>query len=493
MSQQLTDAQRRAAVDRSNRLFIVAGPGAGKTTVAAERFGVERFRPTGDQRGVLALSFTRSATGELRRRIQRHWGSAALEWPHRVTTIDSLMCEIVQCLLRRGVLQWPEGHTTLTVLDTWRGQRGCRYLTANEGYRRVAVLSGTNVASAGRRVTTGQYGIGKKSDFEAFLADGICTHDEIRDVMRAGLKNDAALAAMDEYMSRSIRALIVDEIFDANPLDMALVGRADEAGIPITVIGDPWQALYEFRGARPDLVVRLSDDESFSTHTLTQSFRYRTDEMSALATRLRDGKPVALVTATKPDDADVALAGRWDALWDCSSNVLPMSFGAVGSQTDAALTLVLDSHLRARFGERAIYAVEATHVLRLIEVDLGEIDEALVGVFRLVNGFDPAGALQELRAAVKELGSRRPPKLQPGAETRAVRRLQLLGDRVSSGASIRGMTVHQAKGQEWPQVGVVLSDDQLLRLGAGLEQGRGGDRMLYVALTRAQDGTFRVR
>ena len=86
----LTDEQLTAAGSSLPRLFLQAAPGSGKTTVAAQRFGARRYssvQPLSDQvdgRAVLAVSFTRSATRELRGRVQRTWGSTALRWPHRI-------------------------------------------------------------------------------------------------------------------------------------------------------------------------------------------------------------------------------------------------------------------------------------------------------------------------------------------------------------------------------------------------------------------------
>jgi DNA helicase II / ATP-dependent DNA helicase PcrA len=51
--------------------------------------------------------------------------------------------------------------------------------------------------------------------------------------------------------------LIVDEVFDANSLDVDLIVLAGQTDIHTTLIGDPWQALYEFRGAQPERVPQL--------------------------------------------------------------------------------------------------------------------------------------------------------------------------------------------------------------------------------------------
>jgi DNA helicase II / ATP-dependent DNA helicase PcrA len=136
----LTDEQKGAACARDERLFIEAPPGAGKTTVAAERYGVLRYtRSPGSRGSITAISFTRSATGELFRRIRGRWGSTAVTWPHDVITIDKLICIVVERLLREGVIRWPGGHTTLEVLDDWRGHRGYRWLQAGS-FRRVATI-----------------------------------------------------------------------------------------------------------------------------------------------------------------------------------------------------------------------------------------------------------------------------------------------------------------------------------------------------------------
>lgn len=98
----LTDEQRLAAASLRTNLFIEAGPGTGKTTVSAQRFGVQRFAAAHrhDTRAVVAVSFTRAATYNLRRRVQRLWGPGALTWPHRIVTLDTIMCDLLHDLMR---------------------------------------------------------------------------------------------------------------------------------------------------------------------------------------------------------------------------------------------------------------------------------------------------------------------------------------------------------------------------------------------------------
>lgn len=488
MKTRLTSEQRRAAASTARRLIVVAGPGSGKTTIAAERFGIARFDGDRDaSRGVLALSFARSATNELRARVMRSWGSAALCWPNRVMTIDTLMWEIVHYLLRSGALAWPDAITSLTVLDTWRGQRGCRYLTPEQGYRRVVAISGNLIASRGVRVTRAGYGIGTKSAFDEYLRNGVCTHDEIRDIVGQCVRIQPISDQISRYLLRTLGSLIVDEAFDANPLDLVIAALADEVGIPITLIGDPWQALYEFRGARPDLVGGLLEDDEFDRVEVLKSFRYQTESMRSLAEHLRASAPVELETwRVGSGMPDVALASQWAQLWSGPEWILPQSFGNIGNQTDAAIILLLDSQTRATMRQPAIFIDEAAYLLKVLDVSSEDRDSAFASVFALLLDGKDVEALDELRSAVKFLGGPRPRKLGQEAEARRLDRLGQLAVRVRAGASVVGLTVHQAKGREWNRVGLRLTEEQIGRLRRGLNRDVATDRLLYVAATRAR-------
>jgi DNA helicase II / ATP-dependent DNA helicase PcrA len=98
----LTDEQALAAAAEDQFVNIVSVPGSGKTTVAAERFGYERYGRT-DARGVLGLSFTRSAAAELNARIVSRWGSGCVAFLHWVSTFDELHVRLFQLLLDKSI------------------------------------------------------------------------------------------------------------------------------------------------------------------------------------------------------------------------------------------------------------------------------------------------------------------------------------------------------------------------------------------------------
>jgi len=240
----LTDEQLIAACTELPRVFIEAVPGSGKTTVAAQRFGALRFALARfddgnlDTRAVVALSFTRSATWELRRRVRRSWGPSALSRPHRIATLDTLMIELVEYLLQIGALHWPSGHTHLEVHDTWKQ-------LVRHAFMRTAV--GLVLDRSDVKIGTGLHATRtlrvEPEGYAAHIHAGICTHEDVRAVLELASSDQAIAWALRDRLRSTMRALIIDEVFDANGLDILLLELAIQAGIQTTVVGDRWQAV----------------------------------------------------------------------------------------------------------------------------------------------------------------------------------------------------------------------------------------------------------
>jgi DNA helicase-2/ATP-dependent DNA helicase PcrA len=290
----------------------------------------------------------------------------------------------------------------------------------------------------------------------------------------------------------TVRALIVDEIFDANSLDIAVIELAARV-CPVTVVGDPWQALYGFRGARPDEVPGLLARTGMVRLPLSVSFRWRTEEQRLLADRLREGEGVTLPSG--PDDnVQVVLACQWKQLWETGAHVLPLAYGsAKGNMPEAAATLLLNQLTRTVFGENATYLSDALATLGITDRDAPRrLEPALQAVIEdLASGGRAAlnTAYQSLVTAIRSESRRE----FPAVHWRYTQRLDDLRNRLSySGQLIPGMTVHQAKGREWNCVGVRLSEEDRATLAAGLRVDNERHRQLYVACTRARFSTTSV-
>lgn len=487
----LTNSQRDASYSPADRLYIESVPGSGKTTVAAERFGALRYTNPSTSRA-LGLSFTRAATAQLRSRIEKRWGPHACRWPHRVITFDTLVRDLVGYLLRTGLISWPQGHTELDVLDHWRGRRGFHWLEAGS-WVRVIKLDDTTVSTEARRLRTPRPGFSRKADLEDLLSSGLCTHEELRVVLWQAIGTEKLASAIRAVLAGLATDVLVDEVFDANPLDVWLIDALNDEATTLTLIGDPWQAIYGFRQARPDLVNKHLADGGYDKANLPDSHRFRTEQTHDTAGRLRQGAPVDLPAVTAP--LDVVLASHWDHLWELAGpDVLPLSIGQLRNQTDAALLLLLDHVVRAKLGRRAVFSREAAHILGVAENALEEAGASLFAqVLEVFDAHGPGPALEALRVGAKDiLGAPRKPPRGRRSDEAAELTLALICSRSADGDKIPGLTVHQAKGCEWEHVGFAGPEEHYAALAAGLSVDDDFHRVLYVALTRARDTICRA-
>ncbi|MCU1355901.1 MAG: hypothetical protein JWM89_1319 [Acidimicrobiales bacterium] len=485
----LTDPQRAAAASPEPRLLIEASPGSGKTTVVAERYGLLRFGPSrATVSPVVAMSFTRSATSELRTRVSRRWGAAAISWPHRVETIDTLLRRLLQFLLRRSLLAWPGGHLELEVIDDWHGYSGFRPLEVDDWCRFMEVRDDGRIRTTTRKLTTKRWGFSLAGKINPLISTGITSPREIREVLEDAFRFPAIQAATKAYLGSSMGHLLVDEVFDANQLDLRIIKAACLAGVEVTLVGDPWQALYGWRGARPELVDPFAEDNGFTRASLEDSFRFESADTQAIASGLRAGLPVPVHNAVA---YDVALARKWRYLWALPPRIMPLSFGRPQNQTRAATALLLNQATLGRLGCEAMFVREAVGILGLDPDLLALEGPTLLGplVEQLESGVAEDVVLDQLRDVMVELGaSQRPPAIAANEEGHRTDLRDLAG-RLREADVVPGLTVFQAKGLEWTSVAVHLTAADRTSLQGGLSQDSDDHRVLYVALTRARQVT----
>lgn len=480
----LTQQQLTASGSPHDRVYVEAAPGSGKTTVSALRFGLHRFASPTDRRAVVAVSFTRSATEELRTRVIRQWGPSSITWPHRIVTLDTLLCDLLFHLLREDVLHWPGGHTKLEVLDTWRA-----VLPTKPGRIRP-VLQVDNGQVLVRTVNEPQStSHPSATDFKVAVSVGKCTHDNVREALQGALTGSTARQALTSYFKTTVRSLTVDEVFDANDLDRDIFSLAASGGSSLTLVGDPWQALYQFRGARPAAMTTYISENGFTTHRLDESFRWGSDRQASLTRQLRQRIPVTL-PAGSAHDADVVLAHKWKTLWDSDPHVLPLAIKpGVGQVQEAMCTLLLNEITQSALGLQAVFLHDALVTLGLEKEELATtlrpcIQEA---VTHLKGGIPPSLAWQSLTGSLTDhipAVAAQPHARKP---LRALARLQL---RLMDDQLVPGLTCHQSKGREWNTVAIRLSEAEASALTLGLDPTQADHRALYVALTRARLDTL---
>lgn len=269
----LTSAQRTAATSAATPLAIVAGPGSGKTrTIAArivdlvERVGVHPSR-------IVAFTFTRSAAAELKARVVAMGGDdlALVD----VTTFHAYATRLLR--LDPAAAKLPERFTVARERDAEQafGSLFEGPLRRPEASRitRTALREALSVFYATARFPEGVAAAMANVYLGRLLDLGLVPFGALEPALLAALdRSDAVRAA-----ARERPTVLVDEAHDASPLEMAIVERlaAFEGGRGLTVVLDPRQAIFGWRGAMGGAVLdRIQANVGAVVVDLAQTFRF---------------------------------------------------------------------------------------------------------------------------------------------------------------------------------------------------------------------------
>lgn len=541
--------EQEAVINCDGAAFINACPGAGKTRVMVERAaGIFEDMPPG--RGVAFLSFTKAAISELEERLRQRAALPIPIYPSFLGTFDSFVWQFFVA---------PFGAT---------GSESRPCLIPDIEQRPITPFNGAQPVPFycfDRNTCVMDHDAAKRAGFDPTKRKGyqIKQYETTATRLRTRLKgcgqlgfNDArqlALARLEdpEISGRLARALsgrflevIVDEAQDCNPDDLRIIGWLRDSGLPVKVICDPYQSIYQFRGGVTDELFAFREQFAAEDRMqLTGNFRSTPNICKAIA-RLRpsDG-------GVQPDQAlgyfkelphavhVLSYKGRGVSplIGRCFVELL-QSYGeeisacpvvaatwasaakAVGEPVNrgsAAMTLrlaeaVMNFHFAPRYNHMKT-ATEAVHSI-ILEID-GVLSDRSYHQHIQEQDVDPlswrssvTSLLRDLRFDTDRFADARAwhehakeqlsKHVSPEAAKSIGKKLKWNDgiDAILSAASSDDMaaqTIHSVKGLEFPAVCVVTTSKTLGSILDFLEAGAPDDkaeeaRELYVAASRAQ-------
>ena len=250
--------QRTAVTAESHLVAVIAGAGSGKTRVLTRRIAWRIATEQADARHTLALTFTREAAGELRRRLTRlgmrerveagtfhsvmlavlkqRWDDTGRPAKTIVADRRRLVGDVLKPSQRRGI----DG--LINEID-WATTRG----VSADRYSATARREGRKPHAGVERAAT-VFG-----DFELLKRKrGIIDFDDVLALVIRDMEYDREFA---DTLRWRFRHLLVDEAQDLNPLQHRLVDLLRTGRNDLFLVGDPAQAIYGFNGADPALIV----------------------------------------------------------------------------------------------------------------------------------------------------------------------------------------------------------------------------------------------
>lgn len=303
--------EQRAIAEHPRGAFVEACPGSGKTRAIVARAGAI-FGTLESNRGLAVLSFTNSAIDEFANRCTEHAFDGLRRFPNFVSTFDGFL---------RHFLFSPGGVAGVdekpVIVDSWdrlgvdirlwgaaafAGEAPSLDLFNPEDNRIDPALIGMPAlrehvvqhqaayerVAAARRASLRQRGYFSAADVRV-------------EVVRR-LANADWSTAMSRALAARFAEVIVDEGQDCDPLDCEIINWLRNAGVRVTVVADPDQAIYAFRHGVPANLRALADG-------------YALDDRLALTGNFRSGPAICAVASTlrRRIDPDVSLedAGRF--------------------------------------------------------------------------------------------------------------------------------------------------------------------------------------
>lgn len=316
-----------------NRLTVVrAGPGAGKTRVFVEALKREIASCASSRFGVAALSFTNVAREEIANRMK-----GPVLAPHFVGTLDAFFWRFVVRPFAALAGVTPSGARLLpSPLDELQYGPDVQY--GPDHWQQTTVFrvrcaggdeNTPDLLARGGRVSPQFLGSVLAAKRAEWAKNGRVTHSDVQYLASCILRGPHA-NWVRELVARRFPVVLVDEFQDTGPfLGRALLALLDTPHVRGALVGDPDQAIFQFGGARRDLFDRAEKLAGSKSVTLDESHRCprriaavasalsRTGKRVITAPDAHEGRAVLFVHSQSTDDArfvllsvEAALSGR---------------------------------------------------------------------------------------------------------------------------------------------------------------------------------------
>jgi len=276
-------AQDAAAHDLTRAVRLVAGPGTGKSFVIEGRTAWLIQNQNISPDSIIAVSFTRAAANDLKRRIYAKGLSVGINDIDkvRVSTLHSLALYILR---RTGNLaQYP---TDPEILDDWELSEvfdsefsvtlGATPTRASEIRRDHEAFWSTGIWNpANLPVFNVPISQQERNSFNGHYTTRTHTYACVLpgEVIRTCV--DAINGGhIDPVEVLGVEHIIIDEVQDLNPCDFQFIDILIQKGVNVFISGDDDQSVYSFRYAFPLGIQNFTVNYPFATnHVLNDCFR----------------------------------------------------------------------------------------------------------------------------------------------------------------------------------------------------------------------------
>jgi DNA helicase-2/ATP-dependent DNA helicase PcrA len=257
----LSDEQRIAVTCTDRNVVCVAGAGTGKTHTLISRICHQVNDLNTDPTSILCLTFTRNAAFEFESRYK-------LMSENKICPTFGTFHQFCYKLLSMPEFLYKFGYSYCPLIidesqDAYYKDKAKLLSSCKLSNKK---LSKNYVPTRSEKF---QYDVFFKCYSQLLKKDNVITFDSLSSHISSLFdKNDPICS---EVLSQ-YRYVYVDEFQDTDPSQWAFVRSFCDSS-NIFVVGDPYQSIYSFRGASPDIMRSLINNPSWTTIRLSTNYR----------------------------------------------------------------------------------------------------------------------------------------------------------------------------------------------------------------------------
>lgn len=266
------------AIQSYGKTILKSCPGSGKTFVVAKKMISEMENWKYKNSGIALLSFTNVAHEEVNKQIYNLSGISKIEYPHYTGTIDSFISQflflpfghlIMKCSEQPSLIKDNSvGITNFVKEKMWKlecHKNNCDPLdfyiddkegvVNNRGSINCSIISNKPCENFKKR----------------FYSHGFATYKDIIIIAKMILKMYPHIGTL---LAKKFPMIIIDEAQDTSYEQMEIIDLLVKYGVNnIMLIGDPDQAIYEWRDADPSVFLDKFKSNEWQSKELNDNFR----------------------------------------------------------------------------------------------------------------------------------------------------------------------------------------------------------------------------
>lgn len=263
----LNERQIEACSETEGRVRIVAGAGSGKTTVLAHRYAFLVNEIGVAPGNILCMTFTNKAAAEMRRRISRMVERGSVN--DFICTIHGFCAKFLRAEIYR--IGYPKN---FIIIDPEEGKQLARQAmqefgvdrrktTAERFLKQVAQLKGADAEGYILKYLLPTSSSATPDVFVRYLKLQLKQYAlDYDDLLYFTIYILRQFPDVRKKWTQKLNYIMVDEAQDCDSDDWQLIYLLAKGHGNLFVVGDPDQAIYEWRGASPRMFVDFNADKT---------------------------------------------------------------------------------------------------------------------------------------------------------------------------------------------------------------------------------------